>query len=337
MIVYTIQYYVLCVGGCSCLYKSPKRVHTSCRPGCLQGRSIALEIAAYVREHRSDVIKIGMATILLVVLYFPTFSMFIYDWSNDENYSHGFLVPLIVGYLVWTKRKQLREITPKPSLTGLFVLIFGVLVYLLGTIGSEWFVRRASLIIVLGGLILYLYGVSCFKTLLFPLGYLIFMVPLPAIVYSTIAFRLQLLVSRVSAGMIALVGIPVHRNGNIIEVASGPLAVEEACSGMRSIMALLALSALFAYILYRTKLRQWILVAFALPVAVVTNIIRVTSTGIAAHYLGREVAEGVLHDSFGWFVFVLAFILLFLVSKLLNWILPEQPQEEATSLSKSGE
>jgi exosortase len=159
-------------------------------------------------------------------------------------------------------------------------------------------------------------------------------VPLPAVIYSTIAFRLQLLVSRVSAGVIALIGIPVHRNGNIIEVASGPLAVEEACSGMRSIMALLALSSLFAYILYRTKLRQWILVAFALPVAVVTNIIRVTVTGIAAHYLGREVAEGVLHDSFGWLVFVLAFILLFLVSKLLNRILPEKPQE-LPSLSKN--
>jgi exosortase len=302
-------------------------------------RRIALK-TAYVEEHKVDLIKLGILTILLIFLYYPTFSMFIYDWSNDENYSHGFLVPFIVGYLVWTKRDQLRATMPKPSLSGIFVLLGGVLIYIVGTIGIEWFVRRASLIIVLGGLILYLYGVSYFKILLFPLGYLIFMVPLPAVVYSTIAFRLQLLVSKVSAGVIALAGIPVYRNGNIIEVASGPLAVEEACSGMRSIMALLALSSLFAYILYRTKLRQWLLVASALPVAVVTNIIRVTVTGIAAHYLGREVAEGILHDSFGWIVFVLAFILLFLVSKLLNRILPEEaptPPPATEADPKSGE
>jgi exosortase len=195
------------------------------------------------------------------------------------------------------------------------------------------------MIVVLGGLVLFLYGIAYFKTLLFPLIYLIFMVPLPAIVYTAIAFRLQLFVSMISAELIRLVGIAVYRNGNILEVAKvGPLAVEEACSGMRSIMALLALSSLLAYILYRTKLRQWILVAFALPVAVVTNIFRVTMTGILSYYFGREMAEGWLHESFGWIVFVIAFALLWLVSKGLNLVLPEpkDPVAEAESVTEKG-
>lgn len=272
---------------------------------------------------KTDIAKIASIAILLIILYFPTFHMFIYDWSNDDNYSHGFLVPFIVGYLVWTKKDQLRQLQPEPSGSGLFVLLFGLFVYLAGTIGAEWFLKRSSLIIVLAGVILYLYGKEYFKTLLFPLIFLTFMVPLPAIIYKGIAFKLQLFVSIISAKLISLAGVAVYQEGNILYVSTGPLAVEEACSGMRSIMALLALSSLFAYIMYRSRLKQWILVAFALPIAVVTNIIRVTTTGIMAHYWGKEFAEGILHESFGWLVFIIAFILLFLLSKLLDLIFPD--------------
>ncbi len=282
----------------------------------------------FFQKHQDDVTKLGILSLVTLVLYSPTFSMFWYDWSHDDNYSHGFLVPFIVGYLIWTKREQLGRLSPAPSWTGLVVLLGGVSLYILGTIGAEWFVRRSSMIVVLGGLVLSLYGIAYFKVLLFPLAYLIFMVPLPAIVYSAMAFRLQILVSVISADLIRLVGIAVYRNGNILEVAKvGPLAVEEACSGMRSIMALLALSTLLAYILYKTRLRQWLLVAFALPVAVVTNIFRVTMTGILSYHFGREMAEGWLHESFGWVVFVIAFALLWLVSKALNVILPEPAEE----------
>ncbi|MFO7570251.1 MAG: exosortase/archaeosortase family protein [Smithellaceae bacterium] len=285
----------------------------------------------FFQKYRDDIMKLGILLLVVLVLYSPTFKMFWYDWSHDDNYSHGFLVPFIVGYLVWTKRAQLGQLSPAPSWIGLLVLVGGVGLYILGTIGAEWFIRRASMIVVIGGLILYLYGMAYFRLLLFPLVYLIFMVPLPAIVYSAIAFRLQVLVSLISADVIRLVGIAVYRNGNILEVAKvGPLAVEEACSGMRSIMALLALSSLLAYILYKTRVRQWILVAFALPVAVITNIFRVTMTGILAYHFGREMAEGWLHESFGWIVFVIAFALLWFVSTILNVMWPE-PKETSAS------
>jgi len=283
-------------------------------------------------EQKVDIFKIVLVGFLVILLYFPTFHMFLYDWSNDDNYSHGFLVPFIVIYLVWTKREQLRQLQPTPSNMGLAVLLMGLFTYLVGTVGAEWFLKRASLIIVIGGLILYLYGKAHFKILLFPVFFLIFMVPLPAIIYSSIAFKLQLLVSIVSAKLIPLAGVAVYREGNILYVSTGPLAVEEACSGMRSIMALLALSSLFAYMMYKNHVKQWLLVAFALPVAIVTNVIRVTVTGIMAHYWGKEFAEGILHESFGGLVFVIAFGLLFLVSKLLDLIFPVQrasnPQEE---------
>jgi exosortase A len=279
---------------------------------------------AVSEAQKREGLKVGLLGLLVVILYAPTFPMFIYDWSTDDNYSHGFLVPVIVGYLIWMKREELGRLVPRPSWLGLVVLVAGLGVYLVGTIGAEWFLRRVSLIVVLGGVILAVYGVAYLRVLLFPLGFLFFMVPLPAIVYTGIAFRLQLVVSRVSAVLISLAGVSVFQRGNILEVSTGPLAVEEACSGMRSIMALLALSALFAYLRYRTPLKQWILVVCALPVAVVTNILRVTVTGILAHHFGREMAEGVLHDSFGWIVFVVAFVLLFGVSVVLDWVVPSR-------------
>lgn len=274
------------------------------------------------QNNYAPLIKFALISITLLLLYYPTFHMFIYDWSNDDNYSHGFLVPVIVAYLVWTKKERLRALSPLPSLWGIPILLLGLSMYLVGTIGAEWFLKRASLIVVLGGVVLYLYGKAYFRLLLFPLLFLMFMVPLPAIVYSELAFKLQLFVSIVSTKLIALAGIPIFREGNILYVSSGPLAVEEACSGMRSIMALLALSALFAYLMYDSRLKQWILVVSALPIAVITNIIRVTTTGIVAHYWGKAFAEGILHESFGWLVFVIAFVLLFLLGKLLDWLFP---------------
>jgi exosortase len=261
--------------------------------------------------------------------------MFIYDWSHDDNYSHGFLVPFIVGYLVWTKKDRLRKLSPQSSLLGLPVLLAGLSMYVVGTIGAEWFLKRFSLIIVIAGLILYLYGKAFFRELLFPIVFLIFMVPLPAIMYKELAFKLQLLVSVVSAKLIPLAGVALYREGNILYVSTGPLAVEEACSGMRSIMALLALSSLFAYLMYESRLKQWILVAFALPIAVVTNIIRVTVTGIMAHYWGKEFAEGILHESFGWLVFVIAFALLYLLSKVLDLLIPSAKKEDGASAPPS--
>lgn len=272
-----------------------------------------------------QIVKLSILNLLVILLYAPTFQMFIYDWNHDENYSHGFLVPFIVAYIIWSKKDALQKLSPAPSILGLPILLFGLTTYVIGTIGAEWFLRRASLILVLAGVILYLYGKVYFKTLLFPLTFLFFMVPLPAILYQGVAFQLQLAVSFISAKLITLTGIPVFRNGNILEVSSGPLAVEEACSGMRSIMALLALSSLFAYLMYHSRRKQWILFGCALPIAVVTNIIRVTTTGILAHFFGREVAEGILHASFGWLVFVIAFALLFLTSKFLDWLFPETP------------
>jgi exosortase len=195
-------------------------------------------------QQKTNIMKLGLIALLFLILYSPTFQMFIYDWSNDDNYSHGFLVPFIVGYLVWTKRDELRKRVPTPSLWGLVVLVLGLGMYVVGTVGAEWFVRRTSLIVVLAGLILYLGGKDYLRVLLFPLVFLLFMIPLPAIIYTAIAFKLQIMVSVVSAELIALAGVSIYRVGNILEVSSGPLSVEEACSGMRSIMALLALSSL---------------------------------------------------------------------------------------------
>lgn len=243
-------------------------------------------------------------------LYWPVLKALAAQWGADPNYSHGFLVPPLAAYFVWERRVRLADTTPRPSWWGLGVTVPGLLMLGVGQVGAELFLQRVSLVVVLAGLVLLVMGREVLRVLSFPMAFLLFMVPLPAIVVNAIAFPLQGFAAQTAAVCLLALDIPVLREGNVIALARTTLEVAEACSGIRSLMSLVALGTVYAYFAERVLWKRWIIVAAAVPVAIAANAFRVAGTGILAHYYGVEAAQGFYHDFSGWMVFAVAFVLL---------------------------
>lgn len=251
-------------------------------------------------------------------LYARVFADLAAQWWTDENASHGFLIPLMSAYLVWERRRQLARHPAETSPWGYAVLVLGLALLIVGQAAAFGYPVRVSFIVTLAGLILLLAGPHVLRISTFPLAYLMFMIPLPAPVLNKIAFPLQLLAARVATGTLDLLNIPVLREGNIIDLAATRLEVTEACSGIRSLVALIALAVIMAYFTQRTWRARLILAASAVPIAVVANAFRVTLTGVLAQVFGVAAAMGFYHLLSGWAIFLLAFVLLAGVSRALG-------------------
>lgn len=263
-------------------------------------------------------LAIALLVNLVVVLYGPVLVDLVRQWWNDEDYSHGFVVPLVSGYLVWQRRRFLANLLPAPSGAGLVLIVGGVGLFMLGNLGAELFTTRVSLLVVGSGLILYLLGRDHLKEVSFPLGYLLFMIPLPALVLNAITFPLQLVAARTATASLQLAGIPVFREGNLITLANATLEVAEACSGIRSLITLLALATTVAYFTQSGIWRRALLIASAVPIAILTNASRVAGTGALAHFFGEAVAQGFFHTFSGWLVFLGGVVLLFAATACLG-------------------
>jgi exosortase len=250
-------------------------------------------------------------------LYRGVLAKLVYDWEHDGNYSHGFLIVPLALYFAWERRAKVRETPLTPSLFGLVVVIGSILTLIAGVLGAELFLTRVSIVGLVAGTVLFVAGWTHLRTLAFPIGFLLLMIPIPAIIFNQIAFPLQLLASQFGETTLNAANIPVLREGNVIILAHTTLEVAEACSGIRSLVSLLTLGIIYGYF---TDPRGWVRCAIALatiPIAIVTNGMRVAGTGIAAHYYGEEAATGFFHDFSGWLVFVVAFVLLFVAVQLL--------------------
>jgi len=254
------------------------------------------------------------------LLYWNTIYEMVMEWYIDPNYSHGFLIPFISGYLLWQKKENLGSVVINPTNLGLIIVVIGLCVYLVGNVTGDPFTIRISILIVIAGTILFTCGIRLFKEVSFPFFYLIFMIPLPFILYDSLAFPLKLLVSKYSVGFLKLIGIPALREGNIIYLVNTTLHVADACSGIRSIISLLALSTVLASFTQRDLIKKMILVALAVPIAVFVNCIRVIGTGILAIKYGEEVAEGFYHQFAGIGVFGIAMGMLILATIILGKI-----------------
>jgi exosortase len=261
-----------------------------------------------------------------ILLYYQVLAKLFVAWRTDDNYSHGFLIVPIALYLAWERRDKFFAALGRPSATGLVVVLGSLLVLAAGVLGSELFLTRISILGMLAGIVLFLFGWARLRVLAFPLAFLLLMIPLPAIVFNQIAFPLQLLASRTGEFVLGSVDIPVLREGNVLVLANTSLEVAEACSGIRSLVSLLTLGIVFGYF---ADSRWWVrtLVALAtIPVAIVANGARVAGTGIAAHRFGPAAAEGFFHEFSGWVVFIVAFLMLLLVQRAIIWLAPAKPK-----------
>lgn len=268
---------------------------------------------------------ISIEILLLIFCFVAAFHLQLFSlvtvWYNNDDYSHAFLVIPIGIWLFWKKREQIEVMTPMPSQWGLVIVIICVILYLLACFAG--ILTLASLLIVFSvcGVVIYLYGFSVTRLLLFPLAFLIFMIPVPAQIYSSLTLPLQLIVTKVSVTVISLLGVSVVRDGNVIHLSGGmTLQVVEACSGMRSIVSLLMISAIFSYMMLRHNGFRVILFLSSVPIAIVVNIFRVTATALLSYSGSVDVLHGPMHTALGLCVFVLAFIFLFALKGLLSWL-----------------
>lgn len=260
--------------------------------------------------------------ITLLVMIAAVYHQIVYrmgvQWFNDENYSHGFLVPLIAGYFFYQKRHEIFQTEARPSMLGAYALGLWAIMFILGSYASEYFIMRSSLIVLFGALILLYFGAEVLKRMALPIGYLFLMVPIPYIIYDSFAFPLKLFVTKVSVIALKLMGIVVLREGNIIMFPNIVLEVADACSGMRSIMSLLALSVAVAFVGNFSTTRKWIIVASAIPIAIITNAGRVIVTGVLSQFFGAAAAEGFFHEFAGLAVFAFAMAMLIGLAALLR-------------------
>ncbi|HVF21510.1 MAG TPA: exosortase [Pyrinomonadaceae bacterium] len=277
------------------------------------------------------------------------------DWWTDENYSHGLLVPFIIGYILWLQRDKFATEPARPSvLLGGLAVAFALFALWTGVAGAELYTQRMSLVLLIAGTVVYFFGPGFLRLILVPLGLLLLAIPIPAIIFNKIAFPLQLFASRCAVWSMSMVGIPVLRQGNVIELKplnsfdTKKLEVVEACSGIRSLMTLVTLAVVFAYFTHPRSddsngpsgrfgwLRSYgfwrsvILVLSAVPIAILTNASRVSGTGILSHYYGTGVADGFFHSFSGWAIYIVAFLLLFAVGWVLDRFKPSGPAEKPT-------
>jgi exosortase len=278
--------------------------------------------------------KTNLPTIALVVsgvllAYWSVMSGLVNAWSTDDNYSHGFFIVPLAAYFAWERRALFERAPVKPSLVGLAVVVLSLMMLVAGTLGAELFLARASLIGVTAGTVLFLGGWQRLRVLLFPLAFLLLMVPLPAIIFNQIAFPLQLLASHVGEYTVSSLEIPILREGNVLILANATLEVAEACSGIRSLVSLFTLGVVFGYFADRRPWVRAFIALSAIPVAILANGLRVASAGIAAHNYGSAGVEGLFHEFSGWVVFVIAFLMMLALQRLVLHFAP--PRAAQTS------
>jgi exosortase len=276
-----------------------------------------------------------LAAFSFLVLYRNVLWKLFRDWSIDENYSHGFLVIPFALYFAWERRKRFAMAPRQASVLGLIAAVGGIAMLWAGILGAEVFTTEVSMLATLAGSIVFLFGWSHLRVMLFPLAFLLLMIPLPAIIFNQITFPLQLVASEFGESALIAARIPVLREGNIIHLANTSLAVAEACSGIRSLISLLTLGIIYGYFMDSRAYVRLILAFATIPVAIVTNGVRVAGTGVGAHYFSAAVAEGFFHKFSGWLVFVSAFTLLFLLHRGLVWKFPNTLMEDATATAST--
>lgn len=264
----------------------------------------------------------GLAvTAALVLCYAVVFARLCVEWISDPNVSHGFFVPLLTGYVVWQERDRLRKLAPSPSNFGLLLMAIGAALLCMGppSLNTFAFATRIALIFSIAGAILFLRGFRTLRALTYPMLLLLLMIPLPGFMLQRITFPLQILASQLAERGLDLLGFSVLREGNILRMPGETLDVAEACSGLRSLLALTFLGQAYVCLLDGRKWMRPLMALLVIPVAVFANAMRIVASAVAGSYR-PELIKGLFHESTGWVVFVIAFLCIVLLHSMCNHI-----------------
>jgi exosortase len=245
---------------------------------------------------------------LVVIMYAPVLSSMARQWWDDPNYGHGLLVPVFVAYILWRERARWHTVSVRASDYGLPIMLLALGLFILGMLGAELFTARVSLLILISGIIVFLMGWQVLRSIAFPIGYLFFMIPLPTLVYYQLTLPLQLWASRLGAHGLVLLGVHTVREGNLLILPDATLEVVEACSGVRSLLSLVAAVVAYGYLAEQRTWKRCLLVVLAIPTVILSNGLRLVATGVLSIVFGPEVDSGPVHAALGLAFFVLAFL-----------------------------
>jgi exosortase len=260
---------------------------------------------------------LAVLTGLLVLVYFPVLQAMAVEWIEQEEMGHGVFVVPVAAYVAWSKREELLKVPVKPSWWALSLVVWGFLQMMGGFFGADFFISRTGFYLALLGVIWTVTGGAMVKALAFPLFLLLFMIRMPLFIYSQITFPLQIFASSMAEHTLGLIGIPVLRDGNVLELASQRLSVVEACSGIRSLLSLSFLSLVYGHFFDSRGWMKWVLLVFTIPIAILANAMRVTLTGILSEW-NKEFAQGAYHTFEGWVIFMVALSAMVALHFLIN-------------------
>lgn len=255
---------------------------------------------------------------LMLVSFYPMLERLVNQWLNDDDMGHGFFVPAVAAYIAWQRRDEILALDFVRNYLGIPIMLWGSVQLVLGTIAAENFISRTAIIFWIAGAVLFAGGRQLLKICAFPIFLLCFMVPIPAVIYNQITFPLQLFASSVAETTLLLLGIPVLRDGNILELAEHKLSVVEACSGIRSLLSLTFLSLVYGFFFETRGWLRFLLLLATVPIAIAANAFRVSMTGVLYEYKS-EWAEGFFHTAEGWVIFMFALTLLLAFHRFALW------------------
>ena len=257
--------------------------------------------------------------LVLLVVYYPTFVWMWDRWfAADSYYSHGVLIPFVSGYLIWVQKDELKKIPITSSPLGIPLIIFGLIIFLISSVLRIYFSSGFSLLFIIIGLALHFYGMKIVKKISFPLFFLAFMMPLPLVAIVNISFKLKLFAAEIATRLLNHMGFVAVRDGSVITMRHSQVIVDDVCSGLRSLISLTALGSIFAYWLNAPMYKRILLFLTTIPIAIITNVVRVLVLACVSEIWGAQYVEGLVHDVTGYSIFVLAFILLYAAGKIIE-------------------
>lgn len=255
---------------------------------------------------------------LFVAAYYPVFQILVNKWSASEEYSHAFLALPIVLYMVWGKKVALLDSRRQWPLFGLLLVIMATGFYYFALLTQVHTLISLSLFLAIVGVLIYLTGIESILILFTPLLLLLILIPVPEQLYIKLTFPLQLKVSQLSEIIVEMFGVPILREGNVMNVPGKSFEVVEACSGLRSMITLLTLSLIMGYFMLGRKTSKIIFLLASIPASIIVNIIRVSGMILLYHFFRLDLTEGLLHTLTGVLVFVIAIAMLLLLHKVLE-------------------